>query len=286
VPRFSRILVLLAATAQGACRGRLPCGSAGKPDQIDQYTLLHLVGDLVGAVSVLGYHEAAIIGHDWGATVAWHAAMFRPDIFRAIAALSVPFLPRSAALPTSTMPETDTSIFYQLHFQQPGVAEREYERDIRKSFVNMLIGFSGDGVKGNQFFDAGMVPREGGLFAAPLPARLPTWIEEQHVDFLVTEFSREGFRGGLNWYRNLDRNWELLAPWADAKVNVPAIYIVGDRDLVYEFPGMSQLISNLKHDVPSLRETVVLQGCGHWTQQERPEEVNAALLAFIKRDFG
>jgi pimeloyl-ACP methyl ester carboxylesterase len=260
-------------------------GGTGKPHDIEQYTLLHLVGDMVGVVNALGYDDAAIVGHDWGATVAWHAALLRPDVFRAIAALSVPFRPRSAAPPTSVMPRTEAAMFYQLYFQEPGVAEREYERDVRTAIVNTMIGFSGDGEPGNPLYDAGMVPKIGRLFPAATLSILPTWLTQQYVDLAVSEFTRDGFRGALNWYRNVDRNWSLLSPWASAKIIVPATYIVGDRDLLYRFPGMSQLISNLKQHVPELRGTVILKGCGHWTQQEKSEEVNSALLLFLKKDY-
>lgn len=260
-------------------------GKTSAPQEIDQYTLLHLVGDLVGAVSALGYKEAAIVGHDWGATVAWHAALLRPDLFKVIAALGVPFRPRNTVPPTSVMPQTETTTFYQLYFQQPGVAERQYEQDIRTALVDTMIGFSADVVPGNSFYDAGMVPKRGNLFPATAPSNWPSWLTQQYVDFAVGEFTRTGFRSALNWYRNVDRNWALLAPWAGAKVGIPATYIVGDRDLLYRAPGMLQLIANLGQHVPKLRATNVLQGCGHWTQQERPAEVNAALLAFLKKDY-
>jgi pimeloyl-ACP methyl ester carboxylesterase len=239
---------------------------------------------MVGVVNALGYDKAAIVGHDWGAPVAWHAALWRPDIFRAIAALSVPFRPRMAVLPTSAMPQTETTVFYQLYFQEPGVAERECESDIRKTIMTTLIGGSGNAEPGESI--SAMVPRGGGwLSAKPTPSSLPAWLTQQDVDFYVEEFTRAGFRGGLNWYRNIDRNWSLLAPWAGAKVGVPALYIVGDRDLVYRFAGMDELISNLRNHVPNLRETIILEGCGHWTQQERPEAVSTALLAFLKKDY-
>jgi pimeloyl-ACP methyl ester carboxylesterase len=260
-------------------------GKTDKPNDIDRYTLLHLVGDMAGVVRALGYSEAAIVGHDWGASVAWYAALFRPDIFKAIAALSVPFRPRSPVLPTSVMPQTETSVFYQLYFQEPGVAERESESDVRKTIMISLIGLSGNAEPAASSVDM-MVPRSGGwLSARPTPSNLPAWLTQQDVDFYVEEFTRAGFRGGLNWYRNIDRNWELLAPWAGAKVGVPALYIVGDRDAVFRFAGMDQLILNLKQHVPNLRETMIIEGCWHWTQQERPEEVSAALLAFLKKDY-
>jgi pimeloyl-ACP methyl ester carboxylesterase len=111
---------------------------------------------------------------------------------------------------------------------------------------------------------------------------LPSWLTEADIDFYASEFKRTGFRAGLNWYRNIDRNWELLAPWKHAKVMVPALYVAGDRDLVVRFPGMDKLLPALKDVIPNLRKTVMLPGCGHWTQQERPSEVNAAILEFMQ----
>jgi pimeloyl-ACP methyl ester carboxylesterase len=260
-------------------------GKTDQPHDIDRYTLLHIVGDLVGAVSALGYNQAGVVGHDWGATVAWHAALLRPDIFKVIAALGVPFRPRNIVPPTSVMPQTETATFYQLYFQEPGVAEQEYEHDLQTAIVDTMIGFSADGAPGNTFYDAGMVPKGGGLFPTTTPSNWPAWLTRRYVDFAVGEFTRTGFRGALNWYRNVDRNWALLAPWAGAKVSVPAAYIVGDRDLLYRVPGMSQFIANLGQHVPNLRATVVLPGCGHWTQQEQPAEVNVALLDFLRKDY-
>jgi pimeloyl-ACP methyl ester carboxylesterase len=133
-----------------------------------------------------------------------------------------------------------------------------------------------------------MVPRQGGLLSRwandfVYPPALPSWFSEADIDFYAGEFARTGFRGGLNWYRNIDRNWELLAPYAGASVMVPALYIAGDRDPVVRFPGMDQLIPNLSRFVPQLRGTMMLPGCGHWTQQERAAEVNAAMIDFSRR---
>jgi pimeloyl-ACP methyl ester carboxylesterase len=116
------------------------------------------------------------------------------------------------------------------------------------------------------------------------PASLPSWLTEADLDFYAGEFTRTGFRGGLNWYRNIDRNWKLLAPFAGATVTVPALYIAGDRDLVLTFRGADELIRNLSKFVPRLQETIILPGCGHWTQQERPAEVNAAMIDFLRRN--
>jgi pimeloyl-ACP methyl ester carboxylesterase len=128
-----------------------------------------------------------------------------------------------------------------------------------------------------------MVPRGGGVLSHTAdPAVPPSWLAEADVDFYAGEFTRAGFRGGLNWYRNIDRNWELLAPFAGARVTVPALYVAGDEDLVVHFRGMDQLLPNLKRFVPELRQTIMLSGCGHWTQQERPREVSDAMIHFLK----
>ena len=259
-------------------------GQTDAPGEIEAYTLLHLVGDIVGLVTALGETTAVVVGHDWGAPVAWHAALLRPDVFRAVVGLSVPFRPRGSTRPTTVMPHTDEAMFYQLYFQAPGVAETELGRDPRATIRRLLYTGSGDlPSRGGGAGLAGMVRRGGGFLEQTVdPETLPAWLTEADVTFYSGEYGRTGFRGGLNWYRNIDRNWELLAPYAGARVSVPALYVAGDRDLVMRFPAMDQLIPNLSKFVPQLRHTVILPGCGHWTQQERAAEVNAAMLEFLK----
>ena len=257
-------------------------GRTDRPEAIDQYTLFHQVGDIVGLLDALGEEKAIIAGHDWGAPVAWTAAQWRPDRFRAVIGLSVPFRPRGTVRPTTVMPQTDDAVWYQLYFQEPGVAEAEYDPNARAMFRSGLLGLSGDAPPDARPF--GMFPRQGGglFWQGAEPPPLPAWLTEADVDFYTSEFTRTGFRGGLNWYRNIDRNWELLAPFAGVPVTVPALYIAGDRDPVVRFPGMDQLIPNLAKFVPRLDKTIMLPGCGHWTQQERPGEVNTAMLDFLK----
>lgn len=257
-------------------------GGTDAPQEIEAYTLLQMTGDIVGLVQALGAEKAVIAGHDWGGPVAWHAALFRPDIFRGVIGLSVPFTPRLKNRPTSVMPQDEASQFYQLYFQTPGIAEAELARDTRKSL--RCIIFSGsediDAAVGDSI---GMVPRGGGFLSNTVdPDALPAWITEADIDAYAADFARTGFRGGLNWYRNIDRNWELLAPFAGAKVAVPALYMAGDRDLVVKFRGFDRLIGNLEFFVPNLRDVVLLPGCGHWTQQERASEVNDAMIGFIE----
>jgi pimeloyl-ACP methyl ester carboxylesterase len=261
-------------------------GQSDRPDAIEHYTLLHLIGDMVGLLDALGVETAVIAGHDWGAAVAWHCALVRPDRFRGVIGLSVPFRPRPLVPPTSVMPRRDDAIFYQLYFQSPGVAEAELQRDIRDTIAKLLYSASGDvprGSPGGPAADAGMVRRDGGLLSRQIaPTALPAWLTEADLDFYTAEFKRCGFRGGLNWYRNIDRNWELLGPFAGMKITVPALYIAGDHDLVVAFKNMDKAVANLKTHVPQLRNTIMLPGCGHWTQQERAAEVNDAMIEFLR----
>jgi pimeloyl-ACP methyl ester carboxylesterase len=184
------------------------------------------------------------------------------------------------------MPRRADAMFYQLYFQTPGVAEAELERDARATIVKLLYSASGDVPRrgGADGGDVAMVSANGGFLTRMVsPGVLPAWLSDADLDFYAGEFARTGFRGGLNWYRNIDRNWELLAAFAGAKVNVPALYMAGDRDLVVAFRNMDKAIANLARHVPQLRGTVMLPGCGHWTQQERAAEVNAAMIDFLRQ---
>jgi pimeloyl-ACP methyl ester carboxylesterase len=188
------------------------------------------------------------------------------------------------------MPQTEDAVFYQLYFQTPGVAEADLESDARAFLRGVLHGNSGDGPLRQHGLPAdgiGMVPRVGGIRGrmstlVVTPETLPAWLTEANVDFYAGEFAHTGFRGGLNWYRNIDRNWELMAPFAGARVTVPALCMIGDLDLTMGFRGARETVANMAHSVPLLRETIMLPGCGHWTQQERPAAVNEALIAFLR----
>jgi pimeloyl-ACP methyl ester carboxylesterase len=219
------------------------------------------------------------VGHDWGGPVAWHTALFRSDRVQGVVGLSVPYRQRGEHPPLSVLRRFAGENFYQIYFQEPGVAEADLQRDVRRTVKLTLYGASG---QNPVVPDMIVRPGRGFLGNGPAPDRLPDWVDDTDVDFYTSEFERTGFTGGLNWYRNIDRNWELTAPWAGAKVTVPALYVVGDRDVVYHFPGGGPpMVANLPKFVPNLRSAVVLEGCGHWTQQERPEEVNELLIEFL-----
>jgi pimeloyl-ACP methyl ester carboxylesterase len=258
-------------------------GRTDRPEDPGRYTLLDLVGDVVGLIGAFGEERAIVVGHDWGAPVAWHTALLRPDRVAGVAGLSVPFTPRGPVSPMQLWREAYGDRFYQVYFQAPGVAEAELEADVTETMRRLLIGASGDRPPNGGHLGAGVLP-DGGGFLDVLRATddLPAWLTREDLDVYAAELTRTGFTGGLNWYRNQDRNWELLAPWQDAVVTPPALYIAGTRDPVVDFPGMDQLLPALAVFAPALRETVMLDGCGHWTQQERPDEVSERLVAFCR----
>jgi pimeloyl-ACP methyl ester carboxylesterase len=256
-------------------------GRSDRPDDVEKYTILHDIGDIVGLVDALGAKQAVIAGHDIGAAIAWQAALLRPDLFRAVVALSPPFRSRGfgdAGPPTTLMPRNENAVFYQLFLKTPE-AEAALGRDIRRTLRSQFSSLSGDRPpSAGEGFAAGMVPRKGALLAEP--ASLPPWITETDIDVYVAEFTRSGFRGPLNWWRNIDRSWELMAAFDGAAVTVPALYIVGDRDMLVAV--FQQAIAKQSTLVPKLRPAMMLAGCGHWTQQERAPEVSAAMIDFLR----
>lgn len=264
-------------------------GQSDKPGAIESYTLLHLVGDMLGLLDALDEQQAVIVGHDWGANVAWNAALMRPDRFRAVAVLSVPYIPRGPVTgPRASLRPTDAMrqlsgnhFFYQLYFLDPGVAEAELERDVRATMRRMFYGLSGDTPPAERWHPIQSDPHSNMLGSVPDPITLPHWLTEGDLEIYVETFQRSGFRGGLNWYRNFDRNWELLAAFSMGKITVPALFMWGDQDPTLEIPGMDKRIERMSGVVPRLHSTV-FAGAGHWVQEERAAEVNAELLKFLQ----
>ena len=254
-------------------------GQTTAPEAIDQYTQLHLVGDAVGLVQALGYETAFVAGHDWGAPVAWNCGLMRPDIFAAVAGLSVPYAPRGPMKPTDAMKMmAGDNFFYILYFQEPGKAEGELQADIAKSMRMFLYSASGDPDPNTTFQQK---PKDAGFLDQMLDPGGPwaPWCTQADLDYFSGEFQRAGFRGGLNWYRNMDRTWELTAAYAGAPMRQPAIFIAGDRDgVIRNRAGVDQMDTS----VPNIKAKVIIPGAGHWTQQERPDEVNGALIGFFK----
>jgi pimeloyl-ACP methyl ester carboxylesterase len=274
----------LPALAQAGYRAVAPdmrgYGGTDAPEAIDAYTQLHIVGDMVELLDVLEAKDAVIVGHDWGAIIAWMAALLRPDRFRAVVGMSVPYAPPGRISLLDALAKRGISNFYIQYFQTPGVAEAELERDLAASLRRVLYAASGDDPEVKRGF--AMLPPGGGLLDATVePTSLPGWLTTADIDHMAGEFRRSGFRGGLNYYRNLHRSWELLAPWRGLPIRQPSMFIAGERDGVLRFAGSRETMEAYPRTLPALRGSLILPGAGHWIQQERPAEVTAALLDFL-----
>jgi pimeloyl-ACP methyl ester carboxylesterase len=254
-------------------------GKTSAPADIAAYTIFDTVGDIVALIAALGEKQAVVIGHDWGAPVAWHCAMFRPDIFTGVAGLSVPPPARGRGRPLETLRQNGISNFYWQYFQKPGVAEAEFERDVAATMRATLAGrrLSSDPNKA-LFIEDG----KGFLDDLDVSRPLPKWLTEADLAHFTEAYRQSGFRGGLNWYRNLDRNWELTAPWQDAQIRQPALFVAGSKDAVITGLIGAKRLADMERVLTDLKGKIILEGAGHWVQQERPDEVNAALLDFLK----
>lgn len=252
-------------------------GGSSRPDAIAAYSIQALTGDIVGLLDDVGVERAVWIGHDWGAMVVWNAPLLHPDRVAAVAALSVPPLPRPRKPPTQVWrTRFGENFFYMLYFQEPGVADAELNGDPARTMRRMMSSSLtvGDPNAALRMLSPGP---EGFIDRINEPDGPPAWISQDELDHYISEFSRTGFTGGLNWYRNLDRNWETTPELADAKITVPCLFVGGTADPVLTFTPTdraSEMISGPYRQV-------MLDGAGHWIQQERPGEVNALLLEFL-----
>ena len=262
-------------------------GRTEVPLEAGRYSVFDLVGDLVGILDALGCEQAIVVGNDWGSTVAWTAALLRPDRFKGVVAIGVPMMGDPPVPPTTLFPADEKALFYTLYFQEPGVAEAELEENIEETLRKILFSASreagprqdGDGTP-NPF---AMVSRARGMLAGlPNPATLPAWLSEDDLALYVASFSRTGFRGALNYYRNLDANWSLKRALAGKQIEVPALFMVGEQDVGLKIPGMHDIISSMPRLVPKLTDCLTLRDCGHWAPQERPREVSEAIIAFAR----
>jgi pimeloyl-ACP methyl ester carboxylesterase len=257
-------------------------GQTDRPENPEQYTLCHLTGDVVGLVESLGEKRAAVIGHDWGSGVAWTCALLRPDIFGAVGLLSVPYLPElwTGPPPTVTMKALLASgqMHYQLYFQEPGKADEEFARDPRNSLLRSFVSASG-GIPHERRWPIAFSPDAAFFDTLPKVEALPHWLTEDELAFFAESFKRSGFTGGLNWYRNMDRDRELLGFLAGARICQPSIYLAGAQDVVVEMYRRD--IDLLEQTMPGLVAKTLIAGAGHWVQQEKPGEVSRSLLQFL-----
>jgi pimeloyl-ACP methyl ester carboxylesterase len=253
--------VLAAAGYRAVALDQRGYGGSSRPEPVEDYDIVHLTGDLVGLLDTLGEERAVVVGHDWGAIVTWHLARTAPERLRGVAAMSVPLWPRPPKPPTVWMRDLfGDRFFYILHFQAPGVPDAQLASDPTAFLRLFLNRASADVFDGN----------------AEVPP-LPDWISEAEFAVYEAAFRRTGFTGGLNWYRNIDRNWELTAESDGNQIDVPTMFLAGERDPVLSFLP----VGPMQAQVSDLRELLLLPGGGHWIQQERPAETNEALLRFL-----
>ncbi|MFI4934876.1 MAG: alpha/beta fold hydrolase [Caulobacterales bacterium] len=262
-------------------------GGSDKPPAVADYAMQHMVADVAGVIEAMSPGApAVIVGHDWGAPIVWNTALTRPDRVRAVAGLSVPHLGVATRSFREVFEELFTArgrFFYQHYFQAQGVAEAEMEADVRGALRRFYYAISGDAPDGTWPSDKAV--GDPLLLRLPDPDPFPAWLTPADLDYFVGEFERSGFRGPINRYRNHDADFAWLTPFQGRKIEQPALFIGGRRDLVLSMLGRrdpAELIAGMKAAAPDLRGHDILEGCGHWTQQERPAEVNERLLAWLK----
>lgn len=252
-------------------------GESDKPQEIGAYNQVNVVNDIAGLVGALGYETAIVIGHDWGAPTAWSCAKDHPEIFTAVGALSVPFSPRQEAPPLDTLKAIFKDMFfYQLYFQEPGVAEAEFEKDIEVALRKFLHLGSGDADLSN------VQPKsaEADLLSDFAdPGKLGDWCTDKDLAYYVSQFSNSGFRGPLSYYRNLNETWELTVN-SPIEIHQPAMFVAGEKDGVIVMAA--EALKTMPRYVKDLRINELIPGAGHWTQQEAPGEVNRYILQFLR----
>lgn len=259
-------------------------GQSDRPEDASTYSTLDIVADLVGLLDALGERQGVVVGNDWGATIAWQAAQLRPDRFRAVVALGVPLMARAPKPPSRIFPSNGDAWFYTHFFSHPS-AKDELEADVRATLKKIYFNASGDVGDRNENSPNpfSMVSKgEPYLAALPEPAQMPAWMPESDFDIFVRAFERTGFQGGLNYYLNLDRNWQLQSAFDGLNVTVPALYLVGERDTGLAIPGMKEIISGMAQLAPNLRGSRTIPHAGHWLQQEAAETVSASLIDFLR----
>ena len=256
-------------------------GKTDKPKAVEDYDIQHLTADLVGILDALGEKTAILIGHDWGSIVCWNAMLLHPQRFTSLVAMSVPYSGRGQqSLVQSLTRALGENFYYILYFQEPGVAEKEFDADPRGILSRLYLSpdspREAPQVTDPKRVAGGWIPRLGA------PKGLPSWLTKEDLDYYVEEFKSAGFRGGINYYRNLQRNWDTTPQLANAKVTAPVLFLAGDKDVVIRGATAEGLKSSMRNAVPGLRDVKLIPNTGHWVQQERPNETNEAILAFLK----
>ncbi len=262
-------------------------GLSDNPAEVESYTVMHLAGDVIAVATALQPGPFSLVGHDWGASVAWNAALFRPDLIKAVAGLSVPFGARPPVPPIGILRRRAGEGFYQVYFQEPGVAEAELEADVHSSLAVLFYAVSGEAGNKHGISNLTRLGNKSLLASLPEPPELlMPWLTPSDLDRFAEGFERNGFSGPLNFYRNMDRNWYLTAPWAGKRIEPPALFAAGSLDPVVNFPGAQANIESMTGRFDALETVAMIPGGGHWIQQEKPEEVNELLESFLNRHGG
>jgi pimeloyl-ACP methyl ester carboxylesterase len=255
-------------------------GGSARPPEVSDYGSDKLTGDLAGLLDHYGYEQAAFVGHDWGAMLVWEMGRLHPARLSSLFNMSVPY--SNAPAPPTQIFEVifEGKFFYMLYFQPVGPAEAEFEADPRLFLRTMLYSAGGEGMaSGTALPD---LPREGTRFMdmlSPAPEKLPSWLTEEDVDVYAAAFKKSGFFGPVSFYRNMDANWERSKDIPPSVYTMPTGFITGSLDPVNTMrPGT---IEEMAEVMPDFRGATVVDGAGHWVQQERPAETNAALLSFL-----
>jgi pimeloyl-ACP methyl ester carboxylesterase len=258
-------------------------GGSDKPHAIEAYDMKSLTDDIAGLIDALGEKQAILIGHDWGAPIVWTTAIRHKAKVSAVVGMSVPFLGRGSRPTIELFREVYKGrFFYQIYFQKPGVAEAELEADVAASIRKVYFSASGDAPPGHGGLSGHKDPDATLLQDLIDPKPLPAWLSEADVAYYTEQFRASGFRGPLNRYRNQERDHAMLPELSERKIEQPALFIAGTRDPVLSFmPGLN-LADLMDRFYTDLRGKVMIQGAGHWVQQERPAKVNEALLRFLR----
>ncbi|WOL06665.1 bifunctional epoxide hydrolase 2 [Canna indica] len=253
-------------------------GDTDAPTDTAAYSMLHIVGDLIALLNTLGQDQVFVVGHDWGSMVAWNLSMLRPDKVKAMVSLSQVFTPRNPMRkPLQYLKSVFGDDYYIVRFQEPGKIEEEFARFGTAWVLRKFLTYHNPG----PFY---ITKDQGWVLPAPeIP--LPSWLSEADIKYYTSKYEKTGFTGALNYYRCLDLNWELTAPWTEARIKVPVKFIVGDQDLTYHSPGTQDFIhkGGLKKYVPLLEEAVVMEGVGHFINEEKPDEITKHIYNFIKK---
>lgn len=255
-------------------------GRSDAPKAIDAYTIQKLTQDIVNVVESSGESQATLVGHDWGALVAWYSVLMRPEHFNGLAALSVPYSARGSESIIDRLKTAHGDTFhYFLYFQQEGVAEAEFDADPRglleRLYASPATPRETPIVTDPLMSAGGFIPRLG------KPLERPAWMTEADLNHYVEQFRNSGFRGGINYYRNMHRNWESTPELDGATIDIPVMFLAGEKDRVIGGATEEQLRAGMEITAKDLRSVTVVPETGHWIQQERPEIVNDALLSFL-----